>query len=252
MENQGKTMKIKTLCIFLLLASQAIAQDVQILSVHGPTEAPVGTLVIFKADGNCKLVTWSIGEKWKANLYLTDEGRTAVFATPAVPTTIELICAGASDQAIDLVRHSLTVIAGPEPDPDPGPLPGPKPPTPPDPGPMPVPPAPVDPLAAAVRSWLSLVTSPAKALEQKTLADNYAAMAAQVAAGTFQGPQSLVNATNKKNISTLGTEALKRWKPWGDKLAEHLAGRVKEEKLKTLSDYREVWKSIAKGLRGGK
>jgi hypothetical protein len=84
--------------------------------------------------------------------------------------------------------------------------------------------------------------------EAKRLAASFENVATQIAAGVIQDPSEIIAATAVANRAALG-DSLPSWMPVLEQLQAKMKERVDEGKLSTADEHREVWLSIAKGLR---
>ncbi len=84
--------------------------------------------------------------------------------------------------------------------------------------------------------------------EAKRLAASFENVATQIAAGVIQDPSEIIAATAVANRAALG-DSLPSWMPVLEQLQVKMKERADEGKLSTTDEHREVWLSIAKGLR---
>ena len=84
--------------------------------------------------------------------------------------------------------------------------------------------------------------------EAKRLAASFENVATQIAAGVIQDPSEIIAATAAANRAALG-DSLPSWMPVLEQLQAKMKERADEGKLSTTDEHREVWLSIAKGLR---
>jgi len=137
-------------------------------------------------------------------------------------------------------------VPGPGPNVDPSPTP--KPPTPP---PAPAPELPAgdfDRLPARVRDLAMSVNSPTRAAECAKLADALEGIAAQIAAGTLVGPQTIVNALGV----ALSGSVTPAWDDCRAKLVDSLKSLYMTGKLKTPAAWSAMLREVVSGLRAVK
>lgn len=178
-----------------------------------------GGLTILDATKSvgAKGYTWEIAPKGTRGFLVVDGGKRAVFA-PGAPGnyTIVLAVAGADGQ-VDIAIESIG--GGPAPPPTP------------------------DTLETLVVQWAELVTSPTKKADAEKLANSFATVASQLAAGAIDNdPEKILAATKSSYELALGA-SLTAWRPWLDKLGEWMDAN-------DSGAYVETWNAIAAGLRG--
>jgi hypothetical protein len=102
------------------------------------------------------------------------------------------------------------------------------------------------PLGDWVSYWCAANRRPKE--EAKRLAASFENVATQIAAGVIQDPSEIIAATAVANRAALG-DSLPSWMPVLEQLQTKMKERADEGKLSTTDEHREVWLSIAKGLR---
>ncbi|GMU26110.1 MAG: hypothetical protein AMXMBFR16_10150 [Candidatus Uhrbacteria bacterium] len=101
---------------------------------------------------------------------------------------------------------------------------------------------------AQVLDWTNLVASPNKAAESAALADSFAAIKAQVVAGTLKNASEIATATRDANRLAL-KDSLVKWLPFLEKLQAELKAQALAGTLVTPADHARVWQQVVDGLR---
>ena len=101
---------------------------------------------------------------------------------------------------------------------------------------------------AQVLDWTNLVASPNKAAEAGALADSFAAIKAQVVAGTLKNASEISTATRDANRAAL-KDSLVKWLPFLEKLQAELKSQALAGTLVTPADHARVWQQVVEGLR---
>ena len=207
---------------------------------------------------------WLVGDPGRAERARTfEDGRVIVIPVGLEPLkAIDVYQAAAKGDVVDLAKLTVPVKDNQPtpPTPPPGPQPGPTPPNPqptppgptppqPNPGPAPLPDGQFG-VAKLVYEEASKVPSPNRAAEASALADQFEAVAAQIAAGTLRNALSISSAIKAAGAKALTTpEANAAWGPAADKFGQVIYGFYKAGKFREPSDWATCLREISSGLR---
>ncbi|MFH0982013.1 MAG: hypothetical protein V2A79_10780 [Planctomycetota bacterium] len=258
-------MKRTTFCVALGLAavlclSSAAAQSVGqgagpptlprpaptlfVATIKGPDAVSPGDLLILEAQApaGCRCA-WLV---YPARSALpVDGGQRLVFASGQPGSYLFVLAVASPTGEVAIAQKTVAVGAVPGP---PGPSPpAPTPPVPPAPGPAPIP---LTELGEAVRSWAtSLVVGAGREIEARAMADVYAGVAAQIAAGTLGTPEKIA-AETKAGIDgvTIAAPRVAQWRMFYQRLRERLNYEEAAGKM-TPAGIQARWLEIAAGLR---
>ncbi len=120
----------------------------------------------------------------------------------------------------------------------------PTPPTPPGPGPGPVVPSDFGDVGAKIKEIIDPVRDDDKAGAVKILAKAFLDQAKE----NYTTPEQLADATSSQFVYELGLNRYLRWRPAMSRLREHYAALLKEDKLKTMQDWTNLWNQYAKAF----
>jgi len=109
-------------------------------------------------------------------------------------------------------------------------------------------PEPLTGLAANARDWVSLIPVTNRS-QAKTLGDAFAAVSAQIAAGTLKTADAVTAASKEANRAALGDAGATAWMPWFNQLQTYLAAEAKAGRLTKPEELQAAWSEISKGLR---
>jgi len=242
--------------------------------INGPTTGTAGELLTLDAsqsEGENLKFLWRVQPDVSGRRMFRSCGTTGeVIHISTMPGTWQYTLVVSNADGADLLTWTVTIPGNPAPQPNPVP-PGPVPPVPvppsppgpqpgPTPGPGPVPPGPQpDPPAPApgparfgirdqIPGWAATVTTANRASDAAKLAAAADSLAAAIAAGTVSGPAKILSALTVANTAALGTD-LAAWKSFGVSYSAALSGLYATGKLKADSDWAEMLRETAAGLR---
>lgn len=185
------------------------------------TASKSGGLTILDADKSkgAKGYAWQIVPEKTQGFLVVDGGKRAVFAPGTAGSFVVVLAVSGSDGQLDIATHNVT--SGPGPGPGPGPQPA--------------------DLASLVVEWAAGVTSDSKKADASKIANAFATVASQVAAGAIpREPEAILKATKAGYETALGA-AYAAWRPWFDKLGEYMTDH-------DSGDYVAQWEAISEGL----
>lgn len=222
------------------------------LSVDGPQTAKPGQLVRLDAlvDKDAAVLWHLVGAT--ADCWDTANGGATVFfatPTPGRYTFLAVVaCQGAgTTPEIRSLEHVVTITGpAPGPLPPPGPAPGPNP----APTPPPAPVWPVTKYGVAPVVYAGVSTLPeAEKPKAAAVAENYAVVAAQIAAGTIRDFETAISTVRRRNEGKLDPNREAHVKAWGTPLAQQIGTLKTAGKLATPDDWRAVMDEAAAALR---
>lgn len=218
------------------------------LSVDGPQTAKAGQLVRLDAlvDQEAAVLWHLVG----ANTDCWDTangGATVFFASPTPGRYVFLAvvaCQGTgTTPEIRSLEHVVT-ITGPVP--SPGPSPGPNP----APTPPPAPVWPVTKYGVAPVVYAGVSTLPeAEKPKAAAVAENYAVVSSQIAAGTIRDFETAIATVRRRNEGKLDPNRDSHVRAWGNPLAQQIGTLKTAGKLATPDDWRAVMDEAAAALR---
>lgn len=226
------------------------------LSVDGPQTAKPGQLVRLDAlvDKEAAVLWHLVGAT--ADAWDTANGGTTVFFATPIPgryTFLAVVaCQGAGTvPEIRSLEHVVTITGpAPSPAPGPGPLPGPGPGPAPAPTPPPAPVFPVTKYGVAPVVYAGVCTLPeAEKPKAAAVAENYAVVASQIAAGTIRDFETAIATVRRRNEGKLDPNREAHVKAWGTPLAQQIGTLKTAGKLATPDDWRAVMEEAATALR---
>lgn len=231
-----KDPKIMTIVALLALlgvvqsAQKPVEVDPPKIELEGPETVDEGDLIEFIAtESYADHFTWTVSPDLDRRF--SEDGRKCFFASKPGTYELTLFASNCEGQAVE--KRTFTVLDTDDcPDvPD-----------------TPVTPTPEEPeLSGLAKSAYDLATSK---VEQKYRgdADKLAAVYSRMAGdATIKTPQAMADQTVVEIRTALGanTEA---WRGWHDAVNAALKAEVNKGKLVTITQYREAWKQISKGL----
>lgn len=221
------------------------ASPVCTLSVDGPMQAKPGQLVRLDALVNeGSAVLWHLVGADPAEWDTANGGHTVFFATatPGRYTFLAVVaCQGPSGVPQIRSQEHTVNIDGPAPAPPPGPSPRPTP-TPPN---FPTTKYGVTPIVYAGVCTLPEAEKPKAA----AVAENYAVVASQIAAGTIRDLETAIATVRRRNEGKLDPNREAHVKAWGNPLAQQIGTLKTAGKLATPDDWRAVMEETATALR---
>jgi hypothetical protein len=230
--------------------------------VTGPATAQAGEfLTLSAADSTATHFRWRVQPEMSGRKTheISADGKTLHLAT--IPgTRWRVVLLVSNEDGPDMAEHHVSITDCPQPIPTPPQPPGPTPhpPNPPAPNPQPVPPQPTPPvpppsrfgLTAQVAEWTRAVPAENRATTATALANACESTAAAIAAGTLTGPRAILDAARAAITVALGDNA-SAWRSFSQNYALVLGSLVTSGRVISNSDWAEVLRETAAGLRQG-
>ncbi len=224
--------------------------------IEGPSQAIAGDMVILDAtkSAGVKHFRWRLlspvisGRKM---MEVAADNKSVRLATYPGTYVVQLLVG--NDEGVDATTHQVIVTGDCVPQPEP-PVP-----VPPGPGPTPVPvpvPEPSFPpgqfsISADAYKWAMAVTAEKRADEAHAMATSCESLAAQVAAGTVKGDQTILNAIGAAFDAGVGSDAA-AWKQFRSQLAERVKTIYFDGNRKGPMDWAPLLREVSLGLKAVK
>lgn len=225
--------------------------------IVGPSQAIAGDMVVLDAtkSAGVKHFRWRLlspvipGRKL---MEVAEDNKSCRLATYPGTYVVQLLVG--NDEGVDATTHQVIVTGDCVPQPDPTPVP-----VPPGPGPSPTPvpdPEPTFPpgqfsISADAYKWAMAVTATKRADEAHALATSCDSLAAQVAAGTVKGDQTILNAIGAAFDAGVGADAA-AWKPFRSHLADRAKTIYFDGNRKGPMDWAALLREVSLGLKAVK
>lgn len=212
-------------------AQKPVEVDPPKIELEGPETVDEGDLIEFIAtESYADHFTWTVSPDLDRRF--SEDGRKCFFASKPGTYELTLFASNCEGQAVE--KRTFTVLDTDDcPD-----LPD-----------TPITPTPEEPeLSGLAKSAYDLATSK---VEQKYRGDagKLAGVYERVAGdSTIKNPQAFADQTVVEIKTALGANTT-AWKPWHEAMNATLNQEISRGKLVTISQYREAWKQIAKGLK---
>lgn len=219
----GTTLYVKDRANNTVVVNNDVDPNVALVALKAPDKAKVGELVVLDVSASqANSFRWQIQQKTK-NFLVIEDGRRAVFSAE-VAGDYTFVIAAAKGDTVDVLVHTIK-IAGVAP---------------------PGPPTPTDDISTKIATWCEPIQSATKRDDAIKLAQSFSSVAAVITDATT--PADIVEATKQSNRDALGAN-LKSWEPFLVALQAELKAAVAAGTLTDTTSHKEMWKTIADGLK---